>query len=147
MEPQSLYILTITNSGTKTATISQREAYLESEKLIRKNVKAGERVYTVITNSDGFEYWTLRYTISPILTNINQLYWSIGEPYSESDIWTRNYDVQEWKQILMDSYDYVYLFRVEEKFEKKYGKLFDSKIESNQLYKVDKKKEKLVLVK
>lgn len=147
MEPQSLYILTITNSGTKTATISQREAYLESEKLIRKNVKTGERVYTVITNSDGFEYWTLRYTISPILTNINQLYWSLGEPYSETDVWTKNYEVEEWKQILLDNYDYVYLFRVEEKFEKKYGKLFDSKLEDNQLYKVDKKKEKLVLVK
>lgn len=144
--PPVIYNLTINNIENKTNTVAVRNEYLEAEKTIRKNVNIDERVYLIATCSKGLEFWTLRYVISPIPTNLEEIGWSIGEPYYEGDVWTRRIEPDAWIKNLTENYEYVYLYKVEEQFETKYGKLFDHQIESNQLYKVDKKNAKLVFV-
>lgn len=122
-----------------------REVYKKGKDSILKNVSSGEFVNFISTNDAGRDYWIMKYETSPkkVIKSLVDGDWSIGEPYSESDIWTVNKSEKEWSEELKKEFDYVYLFDIDEKFIASYKDVFkikkNSKIEDNQLYKVNKK--------
>ena len=91
----------------------------------------------------------LRYEIRDILKEMNEGFtWSLGEKYSEDDIWTLNISQYKFKEIIFkENYDYIYLYIVDDRFIKKYGSIFEGNdIHSDQLYRVNRDKNILELV-
>lgn len=146
MEPQSIYSITIGLNSGKNKNYELINKYKTDEEKIMKTVKKNERIYIISTNTDGFDYWVLRYVFTPNKTNLENVGWSLGKKYSESDIYTKDIQSQEWMKILIDNYDYVYLYKVDEKFSKSYQVLFNENVTNRQLYKIDKKNKRLILV-
>ena len=125
------------------STIDSRAKFDVFKKLLNTNVQENEKVYFIATNTNGQDYYIAKYEATPI--KFNPYAWSIGdEAYSNEDIWTVIIPVSQWKQELIDNYEYVYLHNVDEKFIELYGSLFsDGKenIKNNQLYRVNKTEE------
>ena len=124
-------------------TIEKRSSFDTFNKVIKENVKHDEKIYFIATNTIGYEYYIARYEATPIgFSEPRPRSWSISDkPYSETDIWTTVKSAEEWKIELIDNYDYVYLYMIDEVFLKNYGNLFCNTvetIENNQLYKVNK---------
>ncbi len=124
------------NVGT---TIETRSAYSIFKSTTDKYVANNERVYFVSTNDNGIDFYIARYELTPKKMNLAYA-WSIGQPYNEGDIWTVYKDPKDWSNELVTSYDYVYLFDIDEEFINNYGILFDEKssIVDNSLFKVNK---------
>jgi hypothetical protein len=130
--------LTILANSSVNATIEQRSSYLIYQQYIDKYVDKNSKLYFISNESKGMDYFTAKYLSAPIKINPGSS-WSIGEKYGEEDVWTLEITSEDWERELLNNYDYVYLFKVDDKFISQFGKLFDSKeIHDNQLYKVDK---------
>ena len=79
----------------------------------------------------------LRFLIAPVKTNL-LWEWSLGEPYNEKDHFTLNLSLDEWiLKLKEEDFNYIYLGHIDDKFKKKYGKLFDDEIKEG-LYKIKK---------
>lgn len=103
-----------------------------------EKIPTTSRVYFIAQGSAGYEYWVTKYIARPhILSNGG---WSIGEPFFEGDIWTREISVEEWHEELIEFYDYVLLYRVNDYFIDNYAPLFDAAkdIGNDSLYRVNK---------
>ncbi len=112
-----------------------REEYNIYKNKITKYLNTNEKLYFISTNDSGFDYYVAKYEITPI--KISPGAWSIGSPYDENDIWTKNKTKEEWKKELLENYDYVYLYDIDNEFKETYGELFENEnIKDNQLYKV-----------
>lgn len=122
------------------ATIDERAIFNNFERLLEENVQKDEKVYFIATNTNGAEYYVAKYVATPIKLQTAQ--WSISdEPYSAEDIWTTVLTDEQWSQELINNYEYVYLYIIDEKFVENYGNLFyngEENIKNNQLYKVNK---------
>ncbi|KAA3384518.1 hypothetical protein F1909_11690, partial [Akkermansia muciniphila] len=116
-------------------SVETRWDYYEMEKLLEV-VNPTDRVY-LITQNNRHGHLTSRYILTPI--HINTYEYSLGEPYSDTDLYTCNLSVSEWASRL-NEYDYVYLHRIDEKFINTYGSLFESGIDlmNDTLYRVIK---------
>ena len=128
-----------------------RKDYINSANSIRKKIdkKKKYKFYIIVQNSSGIDKWILRYEIRDILKEMNEGFnWSLGEKYDDDDIWTLNISKNEFKNILFkEKYDYVFLYRVDNKFINRYGSIFDyDKIKSGQLYKVNRSNNKIEIV-
>ena len=66
--------------------------------------------------------------------------WSIGEPFYEGDTRTVYFTAEEWRTILLQEYDYLALFHINEYFIENYGEIFSdsAQIEDNTLFYVNK---------
>lgn len=121
-------------------TIDERSKFNDFERLLEENVQKDEKVYFIATNTNGFEYYVAKYIATPIKMQIAQ--WSISEePYYEGDIWTTVLTAEQWSNELINNYEYVYLYTIDEKFIANYGRLFyngEENIRNNQLYKINK---------
>lgn len=97
-----------------------------------------DRIYIVSQRSDGEDYWILRYDFTPVQVSPNYS-WSLGAPYSSGDIWTKNKTVKQWSQELQ-SYTYVYINKVDERFINDYGELFENRgdIASTSMFRIEK---------
>lgn len=149
MDPQSVLNTTIFGRYSVLSARSQRVPSVTAGNFIVEKVEKSQRVYLIATNDDGFSYWKLRYEVAPLKTNIDNLGWSIGQPYSENDLWTKNITVQDWAEILLNNYDYVYLYKIDDEFIELYGDLFittGKSIEPNQLYKINKNEESMQIL-
>ena len=96
-----------------------------------------DRIYIISQQSQGADYWVLRYTFTPVRISPPAT-WSLGKPYSADDIWTKDLSVDEWRQQL-SGYTYVYIYRVDDRFRRDYGEIFDepTTIKDDTLFKVD----------
>lgn len=113
-----------------------RNQYNTFETKVKKYLKSNDKLYFISTNDSGFDYFVARYEITPI---VMKDVWSIGKPYDENDIWTKNIPIENVKTDLIKNYEYVYLYDIDEQFIKIYGDLFaDDNIKDNQIYKVNK---------
>ena len=54
---------------------------------------------------------------------------------------------EQWKELLLEDYDYVAVYRLNEEFIRRYGPLFENPgdIRENTLFRVDHQREMLVL--
>ena len=93
--------------------------------MIKSKLSKNSNIYLVIQNSVGYDFWVMRYSLRP--NQVNTKYdWSVGEPYYDGDIWTKNKSAQTFfNDLVVGEFDYVYLFKVDDKFKNKYGLLFD----------------------
>lgn len=94
----------------------------------------------MISQGDRFycTYYVTNYKIMP--RSCNSAYYSLGEPYRENDIRTKNITLDEWKAMLSE-WDYLFLQHIDDQFIEKYSEVFsdDAKIESGQIYEIIKK--------
>ncbi|MGE5455573.1 MAG: hypothetical protein ACM3O4_00495 [Ignavibacteriales bacterium] len=114
-----------------------RNSYKQFKNMVDKYVTNDNNIYFISTNDNGFDFYVANYEITPKKMNVNYA-WSIGKKYSEDDIWTVLKTTESWKKELIENYDFVYLFDIDQQFVDQYGQLFNSNIEDNQLYKVNK---------
>jgi hypothetical protein len=121
------------------ATVAARAPYSQIEAYTRI-LKPEDRVYLISQHSQGYDYWVIRYNLTPTLTQNGFGSWSLGGKYDESDVWFRNISILDWKLELQSKYDYVYLYNVDERFISMYGALFTSikDIKNKSLYFVNK---------
>lgn len=99
----------------------------------------GSKVYLISQESQGFDYWVLRFNIRP--NSVNDSGWSIGEAFYEGDIWTEKRTSQGWKEELLNGgYDYVALYKINDYFLNNFSCLFQTPetIEPNSLYRINK---------
>ena len=122
--------------------------------IIKENVKLSDKVYIIYQNiGGGYEYHKLRYSISPIVTNL--LYeWSLGPKYYDSDIWSLDLTKEEFEKKLIDEeFDNVFIAKIDKQFVDIYGSLinFDFKTNNyeelnNKLLKIEKINENEVIL-
>lgn len=120
-------------------SVSVRLSYTALVTKIMDMVPEKSKVYIISQESEGFDYWVLKFSIRPNYVN-NGASWSIGESFYEGDIWTRNISPQEWKMVLMQEYDYVALYKINDYFLQHFSSLFyeSDKVEENTLYRINK---------
>lgn len=133
----------------KATNNSIRDSYTSlSEKLSIKLKDDKKKIYIISQQSDGYDYWILKFSIRNNLSGINEPFsWSVGTPYYEGDIWTKDISIEDWMLELKENYDLVLLHKSDEIFIEKFGDAFSSIdiIHSNGIYTVDKKTGKLSL--
>jgi hypothetical protein len=99
-----------------------------------------DKVYLIIQQTNGYEYWTFRYYLHPISSNGN-FTWSIGTTTYEGDIWTLSIDANEWSDTLIgEGYKYVYIMNMNDTFINEFGNLFKdpSSISNGKIYSVQR---------
>lgn len=108
-----------------------------------RNIKnaIGERdtkIYLIVQESSGYEKLVMRYELRPYEINEGST-WSIGEkPFYDGDDYTQIITPEDWEAEVLDGYDYVYLFYVNDYFRKTYSDFFCGDIEEQALYAVDR---------
>lgn len=102
---------------------------------INENTEEHARVFVICQETNNATRDIIAYKCLP--RDFNNVYYSVGDPYYEGDVYTRNVTVEELRMI-MSEYDYVYLSLLNEEFVRKYGELFNppGQVENSQLYKV-----------
>ena len=73
---------------------------------------------------------------------------SIGPPFYEGDIWSKNVSLSEFKEELFQGYDYLAIFHLNQFFIDTYGELFEQRneIAEGTLFKVDRNRMKLFII-
>lgn len=90
-------------------SVRMREPYDAFADFVMSRTEADARIYFVAQESSGYEYWVMRYLLRPHTLNAN-FTWSLGTPFHEGDLWTREITVEEWMEELLQEYDYVILY-------------------------------------
>lgn len=94
-------------------------------------------VYFIAQETNGYERLIFKFSIRP---NVNSGYSSIGKSFFDGDIWTEEKTVQQWKNELIDGYDYVAIYKLNDYFYKEFSSIFENPrdIKENCIYLVDK---------
>jgi hypothetical protein len=97
-----------------------------------------DRVYFISQGSNGFDYWVFRFNITPVKTNEN-FTWSLRSE-AANNIWASIISPEEWFDILITDYTYLYLHKVDEHFIDQYGNAFKNPeiIKNNTLFSIVK---------
>lgn len=102
---------------------------------IRDEKELSGKVAFVSQNYDGntlFKGLVARYEMTPVeCGTTDQLHYaaySLGEPYGDADIYTKNMTGEEWLAEIYD-YSYVYLFQIDAQFVEGYGYLFENQMD------------------
>jgi hypothetical protein len=100
------------------------------------------RVWVIVQNTSGYEDHITRYLMAPRTAqgSANDYRWSLGEPYSEGDIWTYNITPENWREeIIKMNYNYILVESADTKFWNTYGNLFcgEDQAINPQLFKVE----------
>lgn len=130
---------------TKLATIGTTDKenferrFSYSDSIISK-LSSNDRVFYIDQNLeyrgyDGYNYWVIRYKLTPIRVQDDNWSILIKEKLTAEDTWTKNMSVEEWSAKLRE-FDYVYLAVTSEQFKEDYSSLFCSNISDYTLYKV-----------
>ncbi|MBK5240812.1 hypothetical protein [Clostridium sp.] len=118
-------------------TITLRASYAPITKIKQVVNSKTDKLYFISVADNGFDFWVSRYNITPIKTNLNSDSWSLGKPYYKGDIWTKDIDVDVWAEELKSDYTYVYIYRTNDTFNKRYGEIFEggsTSIKNDTLY-------------
>lgn len=121
------------------SSISSRLTYDSVTQDIRNAI--GDRdanIYFIIQGGNGSQNYVMKYELRPYQT-VNMSGWSVGEePFYDGDVWTQIIAPEDWEASVLDGYDYVYLFYVNDYFRETYSGFFCGDIEEQALYAVDK---------
>lgn len=120
-------------------SIQVRATYQQLHTEIQKICDGDDRIYFVSQETTGFDYWVSRYNARPNMFNEN-FSWSIGEPFYDGDIWTKKMTPDQWQSLLMETYDYVALYKINDYFLENFSHLFQDPdaIQVNKLYRINR---------
>lgn len=126
------------NGSYQKSTETFREQFELLDNEINK-LEDNKKIYYIHQGSSGITYHVMRFNVRP--HNIYNAFgtWSIGEPFYEGDVWTKNYTATEWKDVLQnESYGYVAIYKINDYFRETYYEVFEdpNDIEENKVYKV-----------
>lgn len=95
-------------------------------------------IHIIDQKSDGYTLYLSYYNFRPYSVNSN---WRLGsKPLFEGDIWTELIPPNDWKQLILDEYDYVVIYTTDDYFTETYSDFFEEGITEYCVYKVDKSK-------
>ena len=126
---------------TISKTMAKRMEYEFVEQLPKKLDPEKDRVYFICQDSNGYEYQVSYYLATPVSLSYDySMGWSLGAPYSDSDVWTLDMTKEEWEKALLDGgYTYVYIYNADKQFRSLYGDLFENPgaISDNTCYQIE----------
>ncbi len=125
--------------STVYSSIKKREPYVALSDTVNKYTENNPaRVYVISQESNGFDYWVLRFNIRPCNTN-NGFSWSLGKPFYDGDIWTKEISASDWQNELTENFDYVIIYHLNHYFINNYGELFanPNDIHENGMYRIN----------
>lgn len=111
------------------------EKFSDIEKL-NSYLSKDDVLYFIDIADKGNDLCAAHYILTPI--QIDNTSWSLGKPYYEGDVWTEDISPEDFRQRLLDTSTYLYIYHDSEEFKEIYGKLFIDEIEEGRLYKVVK---------
>ena len=114
---------------------SMRAVYEPLTETIHQFCGADDHVYLISQENNGYDFYIFRYTCRPSLI---EGFWSIGLPFYEGDAWTWYIEPETLRTTLLESYDYLAVYHVNDYFLTEYASLFGDEIQENALYRVDK---------
>lgn len=111
--------------------------YADDTNLLLSKLNEGDKVYIVAQGTNGVHNVKLKYYLMPIETNPSfGSIFSFG-PEGGTDNWMHYLAPEEFKANF-DSYDYLYLFNIDQYFIDQYGDQFEETPVSGGLYKITK---------
>lgn len=116
-------------------SVNFRALYEPLTETVHRICGADDHVYLISQENNGLDYFILRYTCRPSLIDG---YWSVGVPFYEGDAWTWYIEPENLRSLLLESYDYLAVYHVNDYFLTEYGSLFGDEIQENALYRVDR---------
>ena len=118
--------------------------YQMSENIKAHLADTDEKVFLVCEGSSGWERLVMRYELRPY--TLSDKSGSIGKPFYDGDIWTRDVSPEQWfDELTGENCAYVQLFTINDYFVETYGDLFeDNEVEEYTLYRVDADRHALV---
>lgn len=121
------------------SSVNARTPYEVLSREIRQKCDGDDRIYYISQESSGYDYWVSRFNARPNSFSEN-FSWSIGEPFYDGDVWTKNMTADQWQAMLLEGYDYVALYRINDYFLENYSHLFaqPEEIAVNTLYRVNR---------
>ena len=115
----------------------------------KNKINKQSRVFIVSQGSNGLDYWILRYELRSVIKKVNpNIYGIIPKKYTKKYTYINEMSQKDFEKEIFSNYDYLILFASDDLFIQNYGKYFEdsSNIGNKQVYKVNKKKHKLVLL-
>ena len=116
------------------------EEIINEANIIKSNVNLNDKVYLIYQNDGGgLDYHMLRYSISPIVTNL-MYEWSLGPKYNDNDIWSYDITKEEFVQKLInENFDYVFIAKIDKQFIDIYGDLIEGNYNENNFQDLENK--------
>jgi hypothetical protein len=90
---------------------------------VESSLPQGAKTYLIWQGSTGLEFHLMAYELTPRLTNA--WCWTVGEKFTENDVWTCPLSPKEWADALAD-YEFVLIGHADEPFWTRYRSLFAS---------------------
>lgn len=124
--------------GAVRDSIEKRYYYNEMGELIQTNCDEDDRIYFISQANNGYDFYVTRFVVRPKQLDC-PAGWSLGEPFYEGDIWTRLISSEDWQQELLDHFEFVALYNVNDAFIEMYGGLFadSAQISNNTLFRIN----------
>ena len=124
------------------SSISLRSQYDLLTSKIQANCTKNDRIYFIAQEKDVYDYRVMKFNARPSFLGGEGagVSWSIGEPFYEGDTRTVYFTAEEWRTILIQEYDYLALFRINDYFIEHYGEIFldPAQIDDNTLFYINK---------
>ncbi|RKI27257.1 hypothetical protein D7V82_14950 [bacterium 1xD8-6] len=146
--------LKIDNGEELSAKQELRKNYEIADR-VREKLSVNDKVWLISNGSDGYDYWVLRYNLSPVhaqTRDYSQPYgevsWDIGTRY-EGEAWARtDMAPAEWmERLITEGCNYVLLYHIDDNFKTEYAELFqDGNPSERQLYFVNRETGKFEMV-
>ena len=132
-------ISNLMNRSSVAYSVNLRGPYEKLNALIHRNCDGDDAIYYISQDDNGFNYWIARFNARPNSFNPN-FTWAIGESEYQGGMYTQSKTPEQWQQELLEGYDYVAIYKLNEYFTQNYRELFRNPedIAVNALYKVDK---------
>lgn len=122
-----------------------REPYERIVNTIETQTQEDDSIYFIAQESQGFESWILRYEFRK--RKMNGVAYSLGPQFYEGDMYSVEKSPEEWMDELVENYDYVALYKLNDYFILNYAEMFEGEeIISGALYRVNKQTQTLELV-
>jgi hypothetical protein len=108
---------------------------------VKKYIQPHEKVYFIAQNSNGLERIMFYYAMLPYTSSMSWC-WSIGKKFFEGDVWSCDVNLPS----LLDGYEYLAVYRGDEKLWQSGGTLFDTGSTTNgspSLFRINRKDGKI----
>jgi len=97
-----------------------------------------EKIYFISQETSGYDFWIVKFCARP--NSFADGNWSIGESFYDGDVWSKVITAEEWQSELVEEYDMVALYKLNDYFVQEFGVVFENPqdIAVNEIYRVNK---------